>query len=442
MRHKILLTVLMLLAYLANPVFCQENYGSDPETCKTNLSIYTEYVNQKNYHDALPAWRWCFNNCPGATRNIYIHGNAIIEYYIAQTQDPAKKEAYIDTLMMIYDRRIEYFGQREIQLGRKAVALLKYRPNSLEEAKKMLDETFNLAGNNTEYFVLGVYFNTAVALLNSGKIEKTEVVDLYSKVSEALAYQLANETKESLKPKIQEVINTVEELFVNSPAADCATIIALFDPKFAKSPTDIELAKKIIALLDRGRSDECKLSDLYLKAAELLFNNEKSATSALSLAQSYFKRGENSKAENFYLEAISLETDNIRKADMNYELALLYFANLKNYPKSRQYARNAIALNPNYGKAYLLIGRCYAAGSGGCGENAFEQKAVNWVIVDQFIKAKNVDPSVADDANELIGRYSSRFPTQEEGFWYNITEGQSYTVGCWIGETTTVRYIK
>jgi len=123
---------------------------------------------------------------------------------------------------------------------------------------------------------------------------------------------------------------------------------------------------------------------------------------------------------------------------------LLYYNNLNNYVKSRQCARNALAIDPNYAKAYLLIGRVYAAGARGCGETSFEKKSVNWLIVDQFVKAKSVtsDPEIIQEANELIGRYSGGFPTQEEGFWDNISEGQTVTIGCWVNESTTVRYIK
>ena len=57
---------------------------------------------------------------------------------------------------------------------------------------------------------------------------------------------------------------------------------------------------------------------------------------------------------------------------MYYELAL-YYSNFKNYVKARQAARNALVNNPNYGKAYILIGRLYAAG-GSCGETVVEKK--------------------------------------------------------------------
>ena len=55
------------------------------------------------------------------------------------------------------------------------------------------------------------------------------------------------------------------------------------------------------------------------------------------------------------------------------------------------------------------------------------------------VKARNVDPSIADEANKAIATYSSYFPTLERLFFNEIKEGSSYNVGCWIGETTIVR---
>jgi len=445
MKNKFFLPVLMTGMLMSAALFAQDNsYGDDPENCRINLSTYTEFFNQKNYKDAMPSWRWCYVNCPAATKNIYIHGTTIIEYYINEQTDSLKREAYIDTLMKVYDDRITYFDQKSLVLGRKGTSMLKYRPAGVKEAYDVFTESFTLGGNETEYYVLGFYMNTAVILYSKGEMTKEKVVELYSNISDALNYQIANEVKEDKKAKIVEGAKSVEDMFVNSGAADCAAIINLFGPKFDANPQDVDQAKKILYLLDRGNSDECKLSDLYMNAAIAVYNVEKTSNSAHSIAQSYFKRGEGDKAEKFYDEAISLETEPSKKADMYYEMGLLYYNNLNNYVKSRQCARNALAIDPNYAKAYLLIGRVYAAGARGCGETSFEKKSVNWLIVDQFVKAKSVtsDPEIIQEANELIGRYSGGFPTQEEGFWDNISEGQTVTIGCWVNESTTVRYIK
>jgi tetratricopeptide (TPR) repeat protein len=442
MKSKVFLPVFMFGLVMSSSLFAQnEKFGSDPEKCKIELSTYTEFYNQNNYKDAMSSWRWCFLNCPEATKNLYIHGTTIVESFIEAQTDSTKKAAYIDTLMMVYDNRIKYFDQKGLVLGRKAASMLKYKPTEVQAAYDVLTEAFSLTGNDTEYYILGYYMNSCVVLFHQGLLEKAAVVELYSNLSDAINYQIAKETKEDKKAKIVEVGNKIEEIFVNSGAADCEAIIKLFTIKFEANPTDLVLAKKIIYLLDRGNSDACQLSDLYMKVAIAVYNVEKTASSAHSIGQSYFKRNEAEKAEQYYNEAISMQEDLLKKADLYYELALLYYTQLNNYPKARTFARNALASDPNYGKAYMLIGRIYAAG-GRCGETAFEKKSVNWLIVDQFIKAKNVDPSLTTEANELIGRYSASFPTQEEGFWINITEGQTVTIGCWVGENTTVRFIK
>jgi tetratricopeptide (TPR) repeat protein len=201
------------------------------------------------------------------------------------------------------------------------------------------------------------------------------------------------------------------------------------------------MLKKILYLLEKGGEDECKLSDLYSQVAEKLFEIEKSTTAAHSLGQLFFKLSESQKAEKYYLEAIEMSMEDKKLADLYYELALLYYSQMQNFPRAREYARKALGIDPNYGRAYSLIGKIYAASISDCSETELEQWAMYWLIVDQFVKAKSVDNSenLVKEANEYISIYSARFPTTEKLFWYDTNVGQSVNVGCWINETTTVR---
>lgn len=411
------------------------------ENCKVFLSTYTEFYNQKNYKDAYSSWKWCFDNCENISKNLYIQGPAIMENVIA-TREGASREAAIDTLLMIYDKRIQLYGQEGKYLGVKAVNLYKYRPNNQAEAFDMLAKAFELTGNATDYNVLKLYMVVALNRYNNGDITKEQMVNIYSSISDVLADQIAKEVKEDKKAKITNTAEQVEELFVNSSAADCKSIIEVFAPKFEADTANIELAKKIISLLRKGNSDECKLSDLYMRAAVAVYQNEKSSSAAHAIGQAYFKRDEADKAEQYYNEAISLEEDNAKKADMYYELGLLYFTNMNSYAKARQAARNAIASDGTCGKAYMLIGRVYAAGGKDCGETQFEKKSLYWLLVDYFQKAKAADPELAEEANQLIGRYSAHFPSEQDAFWIDMKAGQTITIGCWINETTVARFVK
>jgi hypothetical protein len=96
-------------------------------------------------------------------------------------------------------------------------------------------------------------------------------------------------------------------------------------------------------------------------------------------------------------------------------------------------------LRPDWGAPYILLANTYANGPK-CGEDEFEQRNVYWVVVDKLQKAKAVDPACATIVDPLIRQYSQHFPKKEEGFFRNILEGATVSVGCWIGESTKVRY--
>ena len=443
---KVRFFILMMLAgtlYSAG-VFAQDEQGMDDFT--VNMSTYTEFFNQKNYADAYETWKWCFDNCDDkvarkTTKNIFIQGPKILENVIAKRTGEAR-EAAIDTLLIIYDKRIQLYGQEATYLGSKAIMLYKYRPDKYVDVYNMCARIFELAGNAADYNVLKLYMGIAMDRYNKEEIDKETMVNIYSSISDALAEQVENEAKEDRKVKIADAATVVEELFVNSTAADCKSIIDVFSPKFEADPTNVDLAKKIVKLLRNGNSDECKLSDLYMRSAIVMYENEKSSAAAHAIGQAYFKRGESGRAEQYYSEAISLEENKSKKADMYYELGLLYFTSMNNYAKARQAARNALAADPNCGKAYMLIGKVYAAGGKDCGESAFEKKCLYWLVVDQFQKAKSVDPSLSSEANQLINRYSEHFPSQQDAFWVDMQAGQTVTIGCWINETTTARFLK
>ena len=58
---------------------------------------------------------------------------------------------------------------------------------------------------------------------------------------------------------------------------------------------------------------------------------------------------------------------------------------------------------------------------------------------DKLQRAKAVDPSVAEEANKLIGTYSGHTPQAKDLFMLGYKQGDRITIGGWIGETTTIR---
>ena len=81
----------------------------------------------------------------------------------------------------------------------------------------------------------------------------------------------------------------------------------------------------------------------------------------------------------------------------------------------------------------------YAASAKNCGDNDLTNKVAFWAAVDKYSQAKRVDSESASVANRRIRDYRKHYPSMETIFFYDLKEGDSYKVGCWINETTTVR---
>lgn len=413
------------------------DYGKTPEdstNCVKNYSLYNEYFKQNNYSEAVPSFENTLKHCPKLSKSLYQNGAKMYADLIEKEADAAKKQALIDKHLALYDLRIESFGQKAFVLGRKGVDLYKYNPTAPEKAFDVLKQAFEADQKKLEANPLYYLYMSLNDMYKAGKATKEDMFTWYPKVSGALEAAIADPSNAKTVDGYKSVQAEVDKIF--SSVAECNDIIAIYDKKIAASPDDVELLKTATKLMNvKGCTD----SDLYFKAASKLHAASPSEESAYSLGMN--QKDNCGKAVEYFKQASELASTNDNKAKYLL-LAADCYKKLGQYSTARTQAQKALGLNPNLGNAYLLIGACYAASAGQCGDNACTQKAAYWVAVDKFVKAKQVDPSVEDQANKLIGTYSGYFPGKEDCFFSNITEGASYTVECWINETTTTRFSK
>ncbi len=418
-------------------IFENPEFGADSASrmeCASNLSIMSQYVKIKTFEYAYDSWRDCFFNCPKSSKNIYIHGSKILKYKIDNEEDEIVKDAYIDTLMILYDQRMEYFKQPGYVYGIKGIDLLRYRSSDIEEAYGYLKKSIDFRKEKVDESVAVTFMTATHKLLQDSKLGADVMIGNYVLIMDLLNAKVQSGDTD---PKLPQAIENIEKIFAESGAADCESLIAIFTEKFKAEPENVDLLKKITSLLSETG---CEKSDLYGKAAEALYKLEPSAESASKLANLFAIREEYTKAGAYYKKAIEQETDNENKAHYHYNLGKVAFQQ-KNFPGTRKHCLSAINLKSNYGDAYILIGTAYAASNGSCGSD-FEKQAVYWAAVDKFTKAKTVDPSVKGIADEQIKVYSQRFPNNEITFFNGYTDGDTYTVGCWINESTIVRTTK
>ncbi len=421
-------------------------YGNDSITCITNISLYREFYRQwkgSNYKgetlkDAIKSWRWVFVNCPAATQYTYVDGAKMLQHFIGKEEDADKREKFIDTLMMIYDKKITYFGNKGSNLGRKAVDYYQYRTNDYEGAYKLFKESISLTKNKSQGAIVIYYFRLTAKMVKEGAAEPSLVIDTYDEISKIIDYNLK---KYAAKPKDlegwQNVKGNVEAEF--EPFATCEDLIAIYTKKFNENKDDLELLKKITSILDKKG---CEEDQLFMDATIQLYKLEPSPDAAYLISRMYLSgvNKDYSKALIYLNEATSL-TDAEKLAKIYYYIAMIN-SEAKKYSAARTNARKSLEYNPNNGQPYIMIGDMYAESAKNCGDNDLTSRVAYWAAVDQYIKAKRVDPESATVANKRINDYSKHFPTMETIFFYDLKEGDTYKVECWINETTTIRASK
>ena len=414
-------------------LFGQGRYGADSAECVKYLSYYKEYYKQKNYDDALPNWRKAFKICPpSANQTMLVDGTTLIRQLINKNKsNSVYKDALVDTLIRIHDLRAENFPKyATTAINNKGLDMVNYlqdEPKALYDGLKSVISA-NKENSKPQFFLF--LFNAACSLYESGVLTSDDVLNDFGVAMSYMDKMPANDDTQKIRTDI-------ENLLATSNVASCENLIALFQPRFDATPDDLSLVTNIVKVM--GSTEGCTDNDLFFSAANKMHELDPSSSSAYFLYKLYAGREDIDNAIKYMEEAIAAEdTDAAQDAQYYFELATFCYKNSSN-AKAFEGAMKAAELDSSLaGKCYLLIGSIW--GSQVCPGNEIEKRAPYWVAVDYLVKAKNADPSLAEDANKLIAQYSQYFPQTAEAFMYNYNKGDSYTVSCGgMRAVTTVR---
>lgn len=449
MKKKLVALVIgtfALSAIFTSELSAQVSLSAEDSTeCVAQNSIMSEYMKQKNYELAIPAWRILWSKCADRYQGVFVYGNTLYKDLIKKTADTTLKEKYVDTLMLIHDKRIELsvvnakkFGDKSANVGRKIVDYVSYRKDEIEPIYAMTKAAFDEFGEFSDPNVIIQYMLYAEKKRIGKTLECSDIIDLYSKFSEVTDKRFAA-TNDSSWIKVQLNVDKLSERCL-----DCEALIDAYGRAFEGNKTNAAWLSKAAATLDKKQcakkaefkanpvigdifkayAESAQTADAFAKYAVYLISNEK-ATEAIT-----------------YIEkAVELEADNNKKASYYYTLAQIQFAD-KKYSVARDNARKAASLRPNWGDPYVLIGDMYYNSASSCaGDNVCLRGAGFAAAADKYTYAASIDPKVAEEANRKAGNCRANYLPYTELFMAcpDYKEGQSVTVGCWINETTTFR---
>ena len=419
-------------------------WGNTPEERKENILASTflkEEVNNRNYNVAAMYLQQLLKNCPGASENTYANGIKLYKLKINRARSLKEKNVYVDSLLYLYDVRLQYFGSHPKRgkayiLDRKAREHLTYRESDREGIRKDFEIAIAAqveATGTASPELVAIYFKNLCDDYTNDIVDAMTIVNAYD--ANAKYFENIDESQAEFK-------NQFEACFGASGAASCDNLQKIFEAKIKATPKDEALLANAFQLMSKANCT----SDFYLSVGEQYYALNPQSSVAMLLAQVFQGRNDFAKASQYLREALAKESVAEEREKLLVRIGLLemtsqnYVEAIKSFNASLQ-----IDEDDDDGLALYFLAQCYVAGAKGCG-SALARQATYWVAYDLVTKAipllEVTDAALAAQAKTLANSYRSAFPTAEECFFAELKQGAGYTVNCGLarGLSTRVRY--
>lgn len=489
MKKLLLLTILsfMLFGLKAQNTNCWGTSAQDSLNCLEKITLFKFAYDKKEYVEAYENWQIVVNTCPCSWDALYTFSQTMFDNLIKQETDSLKKGRLIDSLLWTYQVRHTLFPQKFTEgsgIGLQATNMLRYKfdeiktdVNAFKNIYYMFVQSIDLEQEKTQPSIWDNFFKVSIAMVGIEK-DTTILIDAYERATTYIELGITEQYKrydkqvaglENLQQRFDAkqienaeynkvyqgltrdtaramvFINTYTRTLANietsfTPYAPCNVLVDVYTRKMPSIRDNLTALKKMLTLFQNSK-DCPKVNPVFIEGLEIVHKAAPTGATALMMGNRLLQQ-ENISDEDYetilkyYNEAALLSEINIEKAKAHYMIALVYFS-LGKFQESRAAALEAIKYNPNHGDAYLLIGDLYSQSSQRCSGGDALPYAYNWAAADKYAKAASVDPSLAAKAAEK--RSTLTFPSQNDKFVRGLNAGDSYRVGCWINENTTVR---
>lgn len=409
-------------------------YGETPQEREQNIltsNFLKEAVQNKDYNAAAGYYQKLIAACPKAQASIHQYGAVIYRNKIARAKTLAERNTMIDSLMFVYDTRVEHFGDHPKQgaayiLDVKARDVLNFKKNDRAAIREAFRAAIAAGGTETNPETVVVYFtNLCDDYQNTDQVMPEEVIAEYDRLTPYVA------SNDDFKAQF-------DTAFGLSGAASCDNLEKLFRGKLAANPDDENTLNQAVSLMSRAKCE----SDYYFELAEKYYEVKPSPETAIYLAQAFKNKGDYAKASKYLNASLATEEDPAEREKLLSQIAIVELV-ANNISAAASAARQAIEINAEDGLPVFVLAQCYGISASNCGDQ-FARQAACWAAYDMMSKAVSLlqdNAEYLDTAKQAQSSFYARFPSKEDCHMMDLHPGDSYRVECGLaaGQMTTVR---
>lgn len=430
LKRIILLTFVLITVSLSAQEF-DWNWGKDRGKTESHYNELRNAYYDEKYEDAIEPMQWLFENTPNLNPSLYSYSIDVYDGLANESEDPQQKMSYQDSVLNIYDRQIQHFGDTAENFNFKAYyAFQAFSKNSTRYSKlrKMLEKAIQMNGDSSFSENVTGYAYLLAYQRKENKISEQDFIKHYEELSGIVERNL--KAKEEQNEDVEEWIyarSFLEEQLINTIRITCDFIQKHFVPKLRKDPDNLALAENIVQKMILAK---CKPDTLFWRLVEKMAQEKPTYERFKILAKAY----KNKPKEEIYIQkAIEYAPNKETKAFWYYNLARKA-VDKNNKILARTHFLKAAQLDPKRAsQAYSFLGYLYF-NSAECSKNTNPclAKAV-------YIASYKMYQKAGEQSNML--RVKQYFPTPEELHLHNMG-GKQVFLDCWIQEYVTLPNLK
>ncbi len=442
--------------------------SADKNHLEEQHSVYRGFMKIKNFASAMAPWKEVYAAAPAADGKRGFHytdGIVMYKDLFDKETDEAKKKEYADNVLRLYDEAIACYQNKSIWIkgetdelyankisdlySRKSYEMYYTFRSVYSETMEALAYAFEIGGLNAPYTIIVPYANITVHQFLKEQIDKETARQAHDEMLKLADYNINNKHQYAEYYQQAKAVILAEFKKIQYQIFDCEYFKNEWMSEYEDNKDDPAYAKELlIRLRARGCEDtdpllaELKTKwETYASQVNAERQAEYEANNPGIQARKKYQAGDFDGAIEQYRIAIAKETDPVAKAKYHFSVASILFRKLNKYSEARSESLTAAEVNPNWGRPYVLIGDIYAKAARGCGDHWNQSLAIlaaydKW----NYAKSKDLNASIQSDVEGKMGKYRAYFPSKDEGFMRGAKPGGKTSVGCWIGESVTVRY--
>ncbi len=429
---SIIFSLLISHAFATNVTGSGWNWGdgNTATEAKGNWMNLERLVKSKDYTHATAPLVWLLNNTPNLNVALYINAIKVYEKRALAEKDPALKLLLQDSTLMLYDRRIELFGDEANVLNRKGKVAWKFlssRANTLEELYSLYEKIYSLNQDKTYASNLVSYMKASAAKYSKKELSKSEAINIYTNCTNVINKQLSNTSLGARQlARLEKYKARLNSVFVKGVGVGCDEIKNNFGVSFNNTP-NLNNAKTVVNLCI---ATKCYNNLTFLQSAKFILNQEENFALTKMVGNVSLKHNKLNDAYTYFEKAIALTKDSTKQAALLFEMAKID-AEQGNYIKARTLSFNALAKNSTLTEIYSFVGDLYYNNAESCtSENTLQNRSVYIAAYNMYQKGGNTTG---------MTNAKAQFPSMEELFVQNKNVGDMINTGCWINENVALQ---